>query len=190
MTNKTVVGLGGLLRSGKDTVADYLVEKHGYTKMGMSDPLLKMALVLDPIIPIPESPNSMRLSKIVDLVGYVQAKQYPEVRRFLQMLGTEVGRNMIDSNLWVNLAEKNIEKVVDGGGKVVLTGIRFENELNLIRDMDGENVWVERPSVRQNTEHSQHASEATLTPDDFDRTLLNHGSLEDLYWVVDKWVEA
>lgn len=184
-----IIGLGGLLRSGKDTVADYLVEKHGYTKLGMSDPLLEMALVLDPIIPT--SNGTLRLSEVVELAGYVTAKQYPEVRRFLQKLGTEVGREMIDQDLWVSQASKGIARVLNEGGRVVLTGVRFPNELELVSGTwKGTTVWVERPSVRQDTEHSKHASEATLSSEDFDRVLLNAGTLEDLYWITDKLVEA
>lgn len=203
MTSKTVVGLGGLLRSGKDTVADYLVEKHGYTKLFMSEPLLEMALVIDPYIPVRDfesskygrslpAPRWVRMSDHYKELGndYTALKENPEVRRFLQVLGTEVGRNMIDPDLWVKLAEKKIQNVLNEGGKVVITGIRFPNELNFVQDFDGENVWVERPSVRQKSEHSAHASEVTLDKNFFDRIVINDGTLDDLYSVVDGWMGA
>lgn len=189
MTNKNVVGLGGYLRSGKDTVADRLVELHGYTKLGMSDPLLDMALVLDPIIPTPGGME--RLTNIVNIVGYVQAKQYPEVRRFLQQLGTEVGRNMIDQDLWVNLASRRIAGILEEGGKVVLTGVRFRNELELVAGRwKGATIWVDRPSVRPPENNSLHASEASLSEKDFQYVMENSSSLQDLYTQTDDWVTS
>jgi dephospho-CoA kinase len=41
--DKTCIVLVGLARSGKDTVADYLKEKHGFAKLVFSDVLVKEA---------------------------------------------------------------------------------------------------------------------------------------------------
>jgi hypothetical protein len=51
IAERKIIGIGGKLRSGKDTVADHLVSAHGFTKLGTSSPLLRAALVLDPVIP-------------------------------------------------------------------------------------------------------------------------------------------
>ena len=43
---KTIIQISGLKRTGKDTLADVLVEKHGYTKMSFAEPLKEFVLDL------------------------------------------------------------------------------------------------------------------------------------------------
>lgn len=192
-----LVGIGGRLAAGKDAVADHLVEKHGWIKLGMSDPLLEVAVTLDPYIPYREyedtkygrpleNPKNIRLSKLVDRLGYVKAKENAEVRRFLQVLGTDVGRNMIGEDLWVRKAEEAILTQMARGKNVVITGVRFENELKMVDWNEGLLVWVDRPG-QSLTAATGHASEQ-LTSDGFDITLVNDGTLEDLYKKVDEQI--
>lgn len=190
-----LIGIGGRLAAGKDVVADHLVEKHGWVKLGMSDALLSMALTLNPYIPYRrfedskygrplEEPKYIRLSEIVSRLGYVQAKDNTEVRRFLQVLGTDVGRDMIDENLWVKKADEAIQTLRDQGKNVVITGIRFPNEFNMISKNEGTLVWVDRPG-RATTSATTHASEQ-FTSEGFDLTLVNDSTIEALHQKVDE----
>lgn len=196
-----VIGLGGYLQHGKDTVADYLVEKHGFVKIGMSDPLADALYALDPLISTGDAPSdvqdalamklvvwgtTVRYQAIVDTIGYVEAKRIPEVRRLLQVLGTEVGRDMIDPNVWVNMAEAQIERYEAEGRNVVLTGVRFPNELEMIA-VHGSTVWVLRPALLEQ-QTSSHASENGVQPSDFDYTLYNGGTLEDLHELTEQFI--
>ena len=183
-----LLGIGGRLTSGKDTVADYLVEKHGWVKLNMSAPLHEAMLRLDPWIPIEfeehHSSGIVRYSELTRRVGYTAAKENPEVRRLLQALGTDVGRKMFGENVWVNYANNTITPLREAGENVVITGIRFPNEIDMIHnnvvwDTPGKLVWVERPSLVLGDE-AKHASES-LTGEDFDITILNDGSLDMLY---------
>lgn len=178
-----LLGLGGKLRAGKDEVANHLVERHGYVKLGMSDALLEAALVLDPIVDWDDfySGEPVRLSERVRRVGYVEAKKNPEVRRFLQVLGTEFGRNMIDENIWVDIMRRKIRGWLDSGFSVVVTGIRYPNELDMIRRLGGEAWWIDRSAATGST----HASENSVSPFEFDRIVFNNGTLDDLYRKVD-----
>ena len=178
-----LIGIGGRLRAGKDTVADYLVERCGFTKLGMSDPLLEAALVLDPILYEDNSRNTVRLSEIVDAVGYTEAKKEPEVRRFLQVLGTDFGRNMIGENVWVNIAARSIDGLRNQGHDVVITGIRFENELGMVNRLGGQSWWVDRDTDEP---ASDHASENGVAGWQFDTIINNNGSLDDLYAEVER----
>lgn len=199
-----LIGIGGRLAAGKDVVADHLVEKHGWVKLGMSDPLLDMALILNPRVQvIPDyddkygrtapDPKYPFLQEVVDRLGYVKAKEIPEVRTFLQRLGTDIGRNRIDENMWIDQAEKNIYEHMKDGSNVVITGIRFENELNMIgrwnrTRTDATSVWVDRPKHTIGSA-ATHESEQ-LTSDGFDLILTNDSTIEALKKKVDDELAA
>jgi len=185
LVTNNFIALGGRLRSGKDTVADYLVQKYGYVKIGMSDPLHWAMLQLDPIIkPDPEG-DDLRYIDIIDQIGYTEAKaQYPEVRRLLQQLGTEVGRNMLGENVWVDAAARSINGYLNEGKRVVLTGIRFPNELGLAQRFNGRTWWVSRPSAEDTP--GAHASENGVRQEDFELVVGNTADVEYLYGEVDR----
>jgi hypothetical protein len=198
MTGK-LIGIGGKLTSGKDTVADFLVESHGWIKLNMSAPLHEAALVLNPWIRVApnESPDLVSefytYEELTNYLGYTRAKEIEGYRAFLQRLGTEVGRDMFDKNLWTKIADRNIARLRQHGDNVVITGIRFPNEFEMIRNsrnMDGEGdagllLWVERPGLDNSSTTAGHASES-LTSDGFDTTIVNNGTLEDLYKKTEK----
>lgn len=191
-----VIGLGGLKESGKDAAADHLVAEHGFVKIGMSDPLLEHALIVDPYVPINTyatgtygdgkiaSGTFVRLSRLVAEVGYVEAKRNPEVRRFLQANGTEGGRDFHHENIWTNPVGDRISAAILDGRGVVVTGVRFPNELRMVHQFGGRTAWIERPSVRKGED--SHESENALTAYDFNTVILNNGTLEDLYEQVDR----
>lgn len=187
LPDPVVIGVGGLLTSGKDALAEALQRHHGdyrFVIIGMSNPLNAALSTLNPIIPgerwgvFGKKRYNMRYRDFVDLHGYVRAKKNPEVRRLLQVMGTEVGRQMIDENVWVDMADRRIQEYLDQGTSVIVTGIRFRNELDMIhRRARGISIWVDRPGVDSTGEH---ASENSVSAHDFALTVHNGGSLEDL----------
>lgn len=192
-----LIGLGGRLRAGKDAVADHLVEKHGYVKLGMSDALHEAMLVLDPIVAFETAGDfydavPIRYSTAIERYGYVKTKLiYDEARSLLQKLGTEVGRQMFDENVWVNIIARKIDDLRGAGHPVVVTGIRFPNELRMVDELGGKSVWIERPSDGlEAAPAAAHASETSIGVKDFSKWILNAGTLEDLYATVDELADA
>lgn len=174
MTN--LIGVAGRKTAGKDVVADALVEKLGWSKLGMSDNLHNCLMVLNPII----GRRRFRIERYRDLVervGFVEAKKHPEVRRLQQTLGTEVGRNMIDVNLWIDMTERSICDLLCQERDVIVTGIRYRNELEMIERLGGTTLWVERPGL---VLADGHSSENSLGAEDFQRVIFNDGTVEDL----------
>lgn len=208
-----LIGLGGKLASGKDTFADFLTAEYGFQKLGMSDPLATALYTLNPWIGERYDEEGhyveqIRYREVIDDIGYTGAKRIPEVRRLLQALGTEVGRDQLGPDTWTNAARGRIEKIRAAGVPVVLTGIRYPNELELISSLGGTLVWVERPepnllafgspegaqpaeNIGQAVIHAIdnaldpdlvqfHSSEVTLTKSDFHITVTNDGTIEQL----------
>ena len=185
-----VIGLGGHLRSGKDTVAGYLAKEYGYAVIGMSDALQEAMLAIDPILSGRSNVDETRYSELVAAVGYVEAKKDPEVRRLLQAVGMEVGRNMFGENVWVNIIARKIDALIVTGTPVAVTSIRYPNELAMIRQFAGRALWVERETEAPSTATAVHSSENSLDSGAFDIVIDNSGSLEDLYATVDTLMEG
>lgn len=184
-----VIGLTGRARSGKDTVADYLVERHGFTKMSFAGPLKQVARATDPILgfDVRNPGHLIRLSEALEYLTEDQIKGlYPEYRRFLQTLGTD-GIRAIDPDFWMNAAIDGVRrKRLD---RVVFTDTRFMNECQAIwRHMRGwldhSEVWhVNRPSLPPLDENA-HISEQDAGTFGEDRWINNTGDLDHLGYEV------
>ena len=168
------IGLSGSARAGKDTAAKYLIENHGYVKVSFADPIREALYRLNPYVHTIEG-SAVSLAQVVDISGWEGAKEIsPEYRILMQRFGTEVGREMFGEDFWVNIAIKKAQKYE----KVVFADCRYSNEADAIRSIGGE-VWrVERSGVGP---VNSHTSEIALDSYNFDRTILNNGSLENFY---------
>lgn len=183
-----LISFSGALRSGKDAAADYLVGHFDFVKMGMSDVLNDVMMVLNPWTDL-DYERPRRYAEVVQIYGYTEAKKDPEVRRLLQVLGTEIGRNMLGENIWVDSMANRIRTALGEGEDVVVTGVRFPNELQMIRSLGGKPVWINRPSEQAAPEHAAHASERSLDATHFAIQINNIGTLEDLYEDVENMLE-
>jgi hypothetical protein len=162
------IGLCGRARVGKDTVGGILVEGWGYRRVGLADKVREFALAVDPII----GNFGARLSELVDRVGWDTAKGHPEVRRLLQRIGTEGGRNTLGSEVWLRAAPLYPE-----GKPVVVTDVRFQGEAEYLRECGYVIVRVARDV---DTLPGNHPSESESVLIRADWTIPNIGSLEDL----------
>lgn len=166
-----IIGLSGVAQSGKDTLANILVEEHGYRRIAFADKIRECLYTLNPLVDWITEPRY--LQKYVDSIGWEEAKKHPEIRRLLQIFGTEVGRNIIDSNLWIDMALGNLEP----SDKVIITDVRYPDEAKEIRWMFGQ-IWrINRPGVEA---INSHASETAMNDWKFDRVIDNDGSIDDL----------
>jgi len=175
----TVIGIAGYARSGKDTVADYLVEHYGYEKVSFSTPMKEAMYRLNPRITVNEVVNTaLRIG--VDIYGWEGLKdRSPDIRGLLQRFGTEVGREMFDENFWVDYALNSIED----GSKVVISDVRYPNEADAIRELGGKVYRVERDGVFPANEH---ASEHALDTYKFDGKIQNNGTIQGLQQNVEQ----
>ena len=145
----------GLKGSGKDTAANVLVREYGFTRIAFADTIREALLILNPAIPT--SQGSCRLSKLVANVGWDELKRtMPEVRRLLQVFGTEVGRMLVGENVWVDILAKRFPDIGSDDVRYVITDCRFDNEVEFVRNHGGKLVWINRPGLVSDG----HASES------------------------------
>jgi hypothetical protein len=173
----TFIGLSGWAKSGKDTVAQYLVENHGFTRISFADPMRDALLALDPYVPY--MGLYMRLSGVIHFRGWDNAKRdVPEVRELLQRFGTEVGRNMFGQNFWV---EQAIERATRYE-KVVFSDCRYTNEADAVKSVGGVMWRVSRPDV---SAVNDHTSEQDLNNYAFDSHIDNDSTIENLHTLIE-----
>ncbi|MEU7039830.1 hypothetical protein AB0A77_02075 [Streptomyces varsoviensis] len=167
------IGLLGRARSGKDTAGKWLVERRGYERVAFADPLKEAALKLDPLV---RAGSWSRLSDVVAVEGWEYAKDdYPEVRRVLQHIGQSI--RDLDPDFWLRQTLKAVDDVEERFGRpVVITDVRYPNEVAALRERGFRLAYIDRPGVPQ----LDHASER-LTSDDAEFLIPNWSSVAALH---------
>jgi hypothetical protein len=163
-----IIGLSGYARSGKDTVAELLVLNYGFKRMAFADGIRQALLTLNPILQ-----DDLRLNDVVDEHGWEVAKSKDEVRRLLQVMGTEVGRKLIHEDVWVWRLFNSVKE----GERIVIPDVRFPNEAQMIESQGGE-VW--RINRHNHSAVNDHISEHAMDNHMFKRAIYNDGTLDDL----------
>lgn len=178
MTLPSLISFSGYATVGKDAAADILVSRAGFVKTYMSKPLEQALLTLNPWIVDHKESTIERFADLHTNLGYDATKEFEEVRRLLQTLGTEVGRNMVGENVWTDLVFDEILNLRAQDKNVAVTGVRYPNEMDLVHQLDGVAVWIERPNIRP---VNSHTSDNALTSKDCDLVVSNNGTLRNLY---------
>jgi len=169
-----IIGISGRKRSGKDTVGQ-MFYKQGFRRKAFAQPIKDVLYTLNPIVESLGESDSLTVRDVVDSIGYEEGKdRYPEIRRLLQVMGKEIGRDMFYENVWIDMAFMDIDSFDD----VVFTDVRFPNEAEAIRARGGKVFRVYRPSVLDG--HDLHPSETALDDYEFDAYIENSGSIDEL----------
>jgi hypothetical protein len=193
----TLIGIAGSKRSGKTTVAQRLVDAHGFGLVALADPVKEAIAVLNPWVPDPH-PGSDRFVPLTVALEYVRGdedalKSIPvtgdEVRRLWQRFGTEVGRGMFGQGVWLALANDLLDEHypkwwAPNGPDIVIPDIRFDNEAEWVRRFNGRVIHVSRALMPQWRPDS-HSSEQGIHPHLVDHSIVNAGSVSELHGQVD-----
>lgn len=168
-TTPLVVGFAGAKQSGKSTITQILMAKHGVVGMGFAQPLRTF---IGDLLGLPQ-----------DVLEEVKEEQVPGLRagvtpRYLmQTLGTEWGRTLIDPDLWVKVAMRDAINALERGYAVAFADVRFANEAEAIRNLGGVIIEIVRPG----TAIDPHVSEKGLPRELIDDTVTNDGTPQELY---------
>jgi hypothetical protein len=167
-------------------VAFRLFARHGYQRVAFADRLKEAALKVDPYVEVWAGPTAYRQIRLSDVVrehGWEGAKQYTEVRRFLQDYAQAV--RDLDPDFWVRAARGAIDAANRLSLPVVVTDVRYENEARWLLERGFVLVRVTRPNAGLAGDAGRHASETELADYVTDMTIANTGTLRDLNAIVD-----
>jgi len=165
-------------RSGKTTVAQHLVDRFGFTRIAMADPLKDSA---------------------VDMINYWLRHQghprqitreeldanKPAFRPLLEWLGTPFGRDYLGTpDRWID----SFREYLPDEGNVVVDDMRQPNEADALRDLGFVIIRVDRPEETRRADLEAAGepvgpmpSERALDAIDPDYVLVNDSGLSTLY---------
>jgi hypothetical protein len=167
------VGLTGLKGSGKDTAAKVL-KAAGFEEVKMAAGLkgmIRSFLYYQGV-------DSLVVERMIegDLkeieTEYLGGKS---PRQFMQLLGTEFGRDLIHEDLWVNAWKRRVA----GLDKTVTTDIRFPNEAQALSEAGGKLYRIERDT--DVNIYSLHESEKHIPYLKVSAIIDNFGTVEQLH---------
>lgn len=187
-----IIGLVGSKKSGKSTIAEYLVSNHGFHEISFADPLKKLVVELFDLTP--EQVHTQNKKESVD----PQLQVTP--RQLLQTVGTDLFRVTLKrvlptlsipyDSIWIAKAYNKILKIIleDPNAKIVISDVRFRNESDMVRDLGGFLIRVTRNNISECFSNiDNHSSETEMLSIATNGSIHNNGTLEDLYTTLDQF---
>ena len=181
-----LIGIVGLIGSGKDTVANRLVEKHGYIRDSFAKSLKDAVSSMfnwDREMLEGNTTSSRHWREQPDKFWSERLGKPVTPRWVLQHFGTEVMRGKMYDGIWVDSCIGRYK-----GQNTVISDTRFINEIKTIRAHGGIILCVKRgslPTKKEMQDKGAHQSEWDWLENDYEITINNDGSLDDLYAKVD-----
>ncbi|MDZ4305603.1 deoxynucleotide monophosphate kinase [Pseudomonas sp. WS 5413] len=172
-----LIGLTGRARSGKTTAAEHLARTYLLEQYAFADPLRDGLMAIFNL-----DPTDFEGDRKEQPLGWLDCSP----RQLMQSMGTEWARNTVHPDVWVKLAEQNLEYMTKALGAVlgfVVSDVRFENEADLIRRRGGTVIHILRPNALA---VNPHISEAGIAANSADFTLPNYGTVEDFLRSLDE----
>ena len=195
-----IIGVCGFIGSGKDTVADYLVNFHEFRRESFADTLKDAVSAVfgwDRTLLEGRTKEAREWREEVD-PWWAERLDMPTLtpRWVLQYWGTEVCRKSFHDDIWIASLENKIRNSKDD---IIVSDVRFPNEVKAIKNQNGKMIWVQRGrlpkwydtaleanagsniAINDLKVQKVHASEWAWVGTKFDHTIHNDMKIDDLY---------
>lgn len=173
---KRIIAICGAKRSGKDVLANHIIEKYGYTKLSFAEPLKQLVKQLfnftDTQVGLIDGDN--------DEKDTIDERWGISPRKALQFIGTEVLQHKIQElipNIGRDYFANILLSKIEDDKTYVISDLRFIHEYEKIKHLDIDIIKVIRPSLAVNDE--KHLSEVENLYIPYDKEIINDGTLED-----------
>lgn len=169
-----IIGICGFATSGKDSIADILIELNSdFKRYAFADSLRSLAMEINPYFQEIHMDYKTALLESYDIAKL----KYPIIRDFLVTLG-EGCRNNIHQDVWV----ESVVRKIDTNFPSVITDVRYPNEAEKIKSLGGI-IW----KVERNGVFAANITEGkSIELIEFDVLIQNNGNLDDLKNFISK----
>tara|TARA_B100000242_G_C43053000_1_gene492124 strand:- start:2329 stop:2961 length:633 start_codon:yes stop_codon:yes gene_type:complete len=143
-----IIGICGLIGSGKGTVADLLVTQHGFTKISFADKLKDSVAHLfnwDRELLEGITKESREWREQPDEFWSKETGKEITPRLVLQLFGTECMRKGFYDGIWISMVKKEI--LANPDKNYIIPDVRFPNEIKTIKELNGK-LWQVRRGMR------------------------------------------
>ena len=164
-----IIGISGYAGTGKDTAGQVLIDKFGFEKASFAAPIKDIVakqfnIDREMLEGIDSFSRKCREDKDYGAYGFTP-------RELLRMIGGFYVQE-ISPTFWCDIVENNYRK--SWGKDIVITDVRFPQEIEMIERNGGFVVRIQRPGFNG----TDHISERSLCKYPFDTVINNFGSLE------------
>jgi len=203
-----IIGICGFIGSGKDTIADYLVNFHEFRRESFASTLKDAVASVfgwNRTMLEGRTKEAREWREQVD-PWWAERLSMPTLtpRWVLQYWGTEVCRKGFHDDIWIASLENKLRNSKDD---VVISDCRFPNEISSIKNAGGKIIWVRRGDLPSwydtalganlgNLADQEllkqlgiHASETAWVGTKFDSIIENNSGIDDLYLKVEQLVK-
>ena len=139
-----IIGFVGFIGSGKDTAADYLVNFHGFRRDSFANTLKDAVAAVfgwDRVLLEGRTKEAREWREQRDEWWSNRLGKDITPRHILQYWGTEVCRQGFHDDIWIASLENKMRKT---GDNIVISDVRFPNEIKAIKSAGGKVVRVVR----------------------------------------------
>lgn len=190
---KRIIAISAKKRCGKDTAADYISAKYGYTKYALATPFKKMLCKhfhfsedmingigydREQTLDITFSLIKEKFEDILKDLGYSDTvietinwdvlkdvKKW-SVRRLMQAIGTDIGCDQVDKYIWMH----PVVKLDNENVPLLISDCRQDHEMEVLRTLDALVIHIINPL---DTNRDDHITERGLPAADHDPIIIN-----------------
>jgi hypothetical protein len=182
---KLIIGICGYKGSGKDTIADYIQNQYGFTKLSFGSKIKDIVSILfgwNRTLIEGDTDFSRVYREMEDPWLSEKLKMEITPRKMLQYVGTDLLRNHLSNDIWVYALEKELSSFE----LVIVSDVRFENEFDMIQRHNGFIISVERDLTHDitDTHESEHIWKKCLDKVNF--SIKNDSTKDMLYSKIDE----
>jgi hypothetical protein len=166
-----IIGLTGRKGSGKDSACEKTV---GWQKLSFAEPVKEICRY---VFGLSKRETDSPYLKDMPLDRW----PFDSPRKLMQVVGTDMFRNAYP-DVWVKRFMRTL-----GSRNVIVTDVRFQNEVDAIKERGGYVVKIVRPNLQKTDLHS---SETGIDSLQVDATIVNDLSKDHLHKEFQKFIES
>ena len=144
----TIIGVTGRQFHGKDTLSDYLVQNHGYTKISLASPLKEISKIM---FGFSDEQLHGDLKETIDERWNVTPRQC--LQFFGMLFRDNIGKILphIEKNFWAYCLIEKIKSQlkINPEARFVISDLRFPNEIEALRTLEKSSDTSSEPSSGQ-----------------------------------------